>query len=99
MIEVYNKYDKLEISFNKTNDLLTAIKRCQEYKIQFSKMIRKTFQRLFTYYCTTCKKRSYFENLESDDCCKSCKDSLNLYFVGFKQTDKLIEEVFYADKS
>jgi len=97
MIEIYNKYGKLEISFNKIDDVQEAIRKCNELKYKGHKIIRKYFPKLLTYYCTTCKTRTYFSDHDSDGCCKTCNDSENLYFVGFKQTDKPIEEVFYAN--
>ena len=96
MTEIYNKYNKLEATFAKIDNYYDAFLRARELKIKAHKIIEKSFQRFFTYYCTSCKKRSYFEKTDPEDCCKNCNDSSHLFFVGFKQTDKLIEKVIYV---
>jgi len=93
MIKVYNKYNKLVSSFEKINNLQDAINRCKELKIVYEKIINEVNEKLFTYYCTDCKKRSYFKNNDETNC-NHCKQSSNLFFVGFKQTNNIIEEIF-----
>jgi hypothetical protein len=94
MTEIYNKYNKLVVAFTLIEDYATALCKAKELKINAHKVVIKTFQKLFTYYCTECKTRSYFENPEPEDCCKKCNGTSHLYFVGLKQTNKLIEKVY-----
>ena len=98
MIEIYNKYNKLEVTFDNINSHVDALQKCRQLKIKVKRIIRKNYKKLFTYYCATCKKRSYFNEVSFESCCKYCNQDKKLFFVGFSQTKQIIEEdISYAN--
>ena len=98
MIEVYNKYNKLEVTFDHIISSKDAWQKCKQLKIKATRLIQKTYKKLFTYYCASCKKRSYFEEVNSENCCCHCQSDKKLFFVGFTHTNQLIEEdITHAD--
>lgn len=97
MIEVYNKYDKLEITFDHLNDPAVAFAKCKEFKIKAEKLIHKRPANISVYYCTHCKKRTYINDPAVIENCDHCKNTNFLYFVGFKKSEKLVEDIIYAN--
>lgn len=97
MIEVYNKYNKLEITFEHLEDPRAAFKKCKELKIKVKKLVRKYRDKISVYYCSKCKKRTYIDSASFIESCEHCQDVTSLYFVGFKKAEKFTEDIIYAD--
>ena len=91
MIEAYTKKDKKVYSFN-TNNVNGVLYKLRALKIinTIKYLLITTFENLSTYYCSNCKKRSYFETsiLSLGLICKHCNTDNNLFFVGFKPSEK-----------
>ncbi len=95
MIEAYTRRNKRFSKFN-TDDVAAVVRRLKQLNIisVIKYLIVTSYDRLCTYFCTDCHKRTYFNYSDlhrTDVICDYCKQDNKLFFIGFKQSEKQVK--------